>query len=117
MARIGTASPRTQARKKAGKRQVTASPRRAERARVALHEATDGHAFAKAVFRLMLATVPGDYAIGMFHCTPLPRWGAWLASNGRTMSPELMEEISKVHLGMPTLLANPGIKVIPTRGV
>ncbi len=84
---------------------------------MALHEATDGHAFAKAVFRLMLATVPGKYAVGQFHCAPLPRWGTWLASNGSTMSPELMEEISQVHLGMPTLLANPGIKVIPTRGV
>lgn len=91
--------------------------RRAERARAALQEATAGRAFARAVFRLMLATVPGEYASAMFHCAPMPRWGAWLASNGRTLGAELMREISRVHLGMPRLLANPGIKAIPTRGV
>lgn len=117
MAKSGTPSPQEQGRKKAGDRQPSASARRAERARVALYEATDAHAFAKAVFRLMLATVIGDHACAMFHCTPAPEWGAWLASNGSTMSAEMMLEVSKIHLGIPVLLANPGIKIIPTRGV
>lgn len=117
MVKEGRASLRKKGRKKADARQLSASARRAARARVALHEATDGRAFARAVFRLMLATVPGEYASATFHCTPSPRWGAWLASNGMPMSTEQMEEISKVHLGVPTLLANPGIKVIPTKGV
>ena len=117
MMKKGTASLRTQGRHEAGKRHASAAARRAERARVALHEATEGRAFATAVFRLMLATVPGEYVGAMFHCSPPPGWGAWHASDGSTMSPELMQEISKVHPGIPTLMANPGIKVIPTRGV
>lgn len=108
---------RTSGRSPAEKQTVIAAARRAARARIALHEATDGRAFAKAVFRLMLATVPSDHATGVFHCAPPPGWGAWLASNGRSMGPELVQEISKVHPGISTLLANPGIKVIPTRGI
>ena len=116
MAKTGTPSPRTQ-EYNAAQRQASATARRAERARVALHEATDGRAFARAVFRLILATVPGEFVGAMFHCSPAPRWGAYLASNGSTMSPQLMEEISKIHPGVPKMLANPGMKVGPTRDI
>lgn len=89
----------------------------AERARIALHEATESRAFARAAFRLLSATAPGEFTSAQFHCSPAPQWGLWLSSNGVTISPGLMREISKVNPTIPVLCANPGITVSPTRDV
>lgn len=91
------------------------SARRAQRARVALLEATGSDSFVRAVFRLMLATVPGDYVYTLFQCSPQPRWGAFRTSNGLTMSGELMQLICEECPAIPIIMANPGIKVLPSR--
>jgi DNA-binding CsgD family transcriptional regulator len=80
-------------------------PRRAERAQIALREAMDGESYARAVFRLLLATVRGEYAAAHFHTvvSPALQWGSWIASNGSTMTDERLREIDKAASGYPLL--------------
>jgi DNA-binding NarL/FixJ family response regulator len=46
----------------------------------------DGESYARAVFRLLLATVRGEYATAHFHTVAPPnfRWNAWISFNGLT---------------------------------
>jgi DNA-binding CsgD family transcriptional regulator len=74
---------------------------------MALAEATTGEAHARAVFRLLLATVQGEYAAAHFHAVASPQhqWGTWFASNGSTMTDEQLRAIDKAANGYPWLTA------------
>jgi hypothetical protein len=82
-------------------------PRMVERARIALREVMDGKSYARAVFRLLLATVRGEYAAAHFHtvASPTLQWGAWISSNGMTMSDTRLCEIDKDASGYAWITA------------
>jgi DNA-binding CsgD family transcriptional regulator len=67
----------------------------------------DGESYARAVFRLLLATVRGEYAAAHFHtvASPTLRWGAWISSNGFTIFDERVREIHEAAFGYTWLTA------------
>ena len=88
-----------------------------DQARLALREATDSNAFARATFRLMRTTVPCEFASMTSQWGNLPQCCRWLSSNKATISHEAMLEISATDPRVPIMLSNPGIKVLSTRGI
>ena len=61
----------------------------------------DGESYARAVFRLLLATVRGEYVAVHFHTVASPniQWEARISSDGLTMSDERLREIDKAASG------------------
>ena len=67
----------------------------------------DGESYARAVFRLLLATVRGEYAAAQFHTVASPNihWKAWISSNSLTTPAEPSPGIDKVVSGYTWLTA------------
>lgn len=86
------------------------------RARNALARATDSDAWVRAVFRLMLATAPGAFASAALRCAEADA-ALWITSTGVEIHAAEMPEVITAHPGVGYLMAHPGLKVLPTRGV
>ncbi len=93
-----------------------AVPRRIARTRAALLAATSSDAWVRAAFRLMLASVPGAFASAALRCTEADI-AYWVTSRGERIHSAEMPEMIAGHPGLPYLMAHPGLKVLPTRGV
>jgi DNA-binding CsgD family transcriptional regulator len=67
----------------------------------------DGESYARAVFRLLLATVRGEYAAAHFHTVASANihWKAWISSNGLTTPDERPPGIDKAASGYTWLTA------------
>ena len=67
----------------------------------------DGESYARAVFRLLLATVRGEYAAAHFHTVASPNihWEAWISSNSLTTPDERSPGIDKAASGYTWLTA------------
>ena len=88
----------------------------AERTKHASHcvKPLDCNEFVQNVFRLLLATVPGEFSSLISQCATL-QLCRWLSSNKAAMSHDLMVEIGNMHPCIPIVLSNPGIKLLPSR--
>ncbi len=94
--------------------------RRLEKPLLALEAALDGNKFIKAVFRLTKSAVACDF---VNLCLRIVRQEAgntsyrMIDSRGREFGPEFLDSFFSDHPGMPTVMANPGIRFINTREI
>lgn len=95
--------------------------RRLERPFLALHTATTGDAALKAIVRLLKNAAPCDFVnVFLRNFLEDERHVAYrlIDSRGRDFGPEMLHGVFFAeHPGMPTLLANPGIRFINTREI
>jgi DNA-binding CsgD family transcriptional regulator len=97
------------------KRAASLSPQ-AEKERLTMYSALTGEAFVDAALRFLLAVVPA-------FCSSISLRGAhhrsalWRSSRGDRADLETLDLVFENHPGYAVLVDNPGIKIIPTRGV
>jgi DNA-binding CsgD family transcriptional regulator len=76
---------------------------------MALSNCSDGNGFAKNAFRLLLATVPAEYASIICQSAAPSQWCN--CSNRASTSSELLREIMETNSAATFVVSNPGIKV------